>query len=39
MASYKNIEIDDGLIGVIRHMDTVEEYREVLQGCNWSGTI
>ena len=32
MASYKNIEIDDGLIGVIRHMDTVEEYREVLQG-------
>ncbi|HNM23599.1 MAG TPA: hypothetical protein PKJ66_13955, partial [Rhodocyclaceae bacterium] len=32
MASYKNIEIDDGLMGVIRHMDTVEEYREVLQG-------
>lgn len=32
MASYKNIEIHDSLIGAIRHMDAVEEYREVLQG-------
>lgn len=32
MASYKNIEILDSLTGAIRHMDVVEEYREVLQG-------
>ncbi len=31
MASYKNIELDDRLIGVIRHMNAVEEYRELLQ--------
>ncbi|MDO9106645.1 MAG: chemotaxis protein CheW [Methylovulum sp.] len=32
MTRYKNIELDDRLIGVIRHMNAVEEYREVLQG-------
>lgn len=31
MALYKNIELDDCLTGVIRHMNAVEEYREVLQ--------
>ncbi|WP_051228896.1 chemotaxis protein CheW [Paludibacterium yongneupense] len=31
MARYKNIELDDSLVGMIRNMDTVEEYREVLQ--------
>ena len=32
MARYKNIDLDDKLRGVIRHMYAVEEYREVLQG-------
>ncbi|WP_153109843.1 chemotaxis protein CheW [Propionivibrio limicola] len=32
MARYKNIELDARLAGVIRCMNTVEEYREVLQG-------
>lgn len=32
MARYKNIELDDRLRNVIRHMYAVEEYREVLQG-------
>ncbi|TAL49612.1 MAG: chemotaxis protein CheW [Methylovulum sp.] len=32
MTRYKNIELDDRLVGVIRHMHAVEEYREVLQG-------
>jgi len=31
MAHYKTIELDDDLVGVIRHMNAVEEYREVLQ--------
>lgn len=31
MARYKNIELDDRLNGVIRHMNAVEEYRELLQ--------
>ena len=31
MARYKTIELDDALAGVIRHMNAVEEYREVLQ--------
>lgn len=31
MARYKNIELDPGLAAVIRHMNAVEEYREVLQ--------
>lgn len=31
MARYKNIELDNHLVGVIRHMNAVEEYREVLQ--------
>ena len=32
MPRYKSIELDDQLIPVIRHMNAVEEYREVLQG-------
>ena len=31
MAQYKNIEVDAELAGVIRHMDNVEEYRELLR--------
>ncbi len=31
MVRYKNIELDQRLVGVIRHMNAVEEYREVLQ--------
>lgn len=31
MAHYKSIELDDSLVEVIRHMNAVEEYREVLQ--------
>ena len=31
MAQYKNFEFDDHLVRLIRHMTTVEEYREVLQ--------
>ena len=31
MARYKNIELDAKLAAVIRHMNAVEEYREVLQ--------
>ena len=31
MARYKNIELDNCLTTVIRHMNAVEEYREVLQ--------
>lgn len=31
MARYKNIELDPQLAAVIRHMNAVEEYREVLQ--------
>jgi len=31
VARYKTIELDDALAGVIRHMNAVEEYREVLQ--------
>ena len=31
MASYKGMELDDGLSDLIRHMDSVEEYRETLQ--------
>ena len=31
MARYKNIELDDALVGMVRNMNTVEEYREVLQ--------
>lgn len=31
MSRYKSIELDDRLAGVIRHMNAVEEYREVLQ--------
>ncbi|WP_153116797.1 chemotaxis protein CheW [Rhodocyclus tenuis] len=31
MARYKNIELDDRLNGVVRHMNAVEEYRELLQ--------
>lgn len=31
MSRYKTIDLDDSLIGVIRHMNAVEEYREVLQ--------
>jgi chemotaxis signal transduction protein len=32
MGIYKGIELDDGLAQVIRHMSSVEEYRETLQG-------
>ena len=32
MALYKNVEFDDHLVGVVRHMNTVEEYRETLHG-------
>lgn len=32
MPRYKSIELDERLMGVIRHMNAVEEYREVLQG-------
>ncbi len=31
MATYKGVEIDDALHGLIRHMSGVEEYRETLQ--------
>jgi chemotaxis signal transduction protein len=31
MAKYKSIEIDDELAGLMRHMNAVEEYREILQ--------
>ena len=31
MALYKGVELDDALPGLIRHMDSVEEYRETLQ--------
>lgn len=31
MADYKNVQIDDALIDVIRHMYKVDEYRELLQ--------
>lgn len=31
MARYKSIELDDALVNVVRHMNAVEEYREVLQ--------
>lgn len=31
MARYKSLALDDALVGVIRHMNAVEEYREVLQ--------
>ncbi|MGD9787909.1 MAG: chemotaxis protein CheW [Sulfuricellaceae bacterium] len=31
MATYKGIELDDGLAQVVRHMSSVEEYRETLQ--------
>ncbi len=31
MTRYKNIELEEQLGGVIRHMNAVEEYREVLQ--------
>ncbi|WP_341929373.1 chemotaxis protein CheW [Methyloversatilis discipulorum] len=31
MAQYKNIDVDAELAGVIRHMDNVEEYRELLR--------
>jgi len=31
MTRYKNIDLDERLVGVIRHMNAVEEYREVLQ--------
>ncbi len=31
MARYRNIELDESLVGMIRNMNTVEEYREVLQ--------
>jgi hypothetical protein len=30
MATYKGVEIDDALHGLIRHMSGVEEYRETL---------
>lgn len=30
MATYKGIEIDDGLLPLVRHMQGVEDYREVL---------
>lgn len=32
MSNYKSIELEDRLMPVIRHMNAVEEYREVLQG-------
>lgn len=32
MGYYKGIEIADGLVGLIRHMDEVEDHREALQG-------
>lgn len=32
MTQYKGIALDDRLMPVIRHMNAVEEYREVLQG-------
>lgn len=32
MSVYKGVEFDDSLGAVIRHMDTVQEYRETLQG-------
>ncbi len=32
MAFYKNVEFDDQLVDVVRHMNGVEEYRETLQG-------
>ena len=32
MALYKDVEFDDRLVGVARHMNTVEEYRETLHG-------
>ncbi len=31
MATYKGVELDEGLSDLIRHMDGVEEYRETLQ--------
>jgi hypothetical protein len=31
MGHYKNIELDERLAAVIRHMNSVEEYREILQ--------
>ncbi|GAB4062063.1 chemotaxis protein CheW [Uliginosibacterium sediminicola] len=31
MVKYKNIDLDDSLAGVIRYMNAVEEYREMLQ--------
>lgn len=37
VAKYKNIELDDALVSMLRHMHAVDEYREVLQGLqsNW----
>lgn len=32
MRVYKDVELDDRLLKVIRHMIRVEEYRETLQG-------
>jgi len=32
MALYKGVEMDEALLGLVRHMSGVEEYRETLQG-------
>lgn len=32
MASYKNVEFDETIVGLVRNMNSVEEYRETLHG-------